>query len=96
MCRAFLLNGVDVFGWQHKLIWNWKSAYKWASIQFVTLGAAIQLALLAFPNDIRQFLPDWATHATALFCFAAAAYGRVTTRDPQQMTAPPQKDQDHV
>lgn len=80
-----------MFGWKHKLIWNWKSAWKWASVQFIALGAAVQLALLAFPADLRAYLPDWATHGVVLFCFGAAAYGRVTTRDPMQMATPPQE-----
>lgn len=94
---GLFIMGLIVFGWQHKLIWNWKSAYKWASIQFVAVGAAVQIALLAFPSDIRQFLPDYMTHGIALFCFAAAAYGRVTTRDPATMASPPPpKDQSNV
>lgn len=91
MVRGYFDSRDVVFGWQHKLIWNWKSAWKWASIQFVAIGAAIQIALLAFPNDIRNYLPDVMTHGIALFCFVAAAYGRVTTRDPASMANPPQE-----
>lgn len=64
----------------HRLIWNWREAYKWMSIQFIALGAAIQLALMAFPDAIRAYLPDPVTHTIAIFCLAAAAYGRVTTK----------------
>lgn len=83
-----------MIGWKHTLIWNWRSAYKWASIQFVAVGAAVQIALLAFPDEMRSFLPDWMTHGIALFCFAAAAYGRVTTREPDGGVAKTQESLD--
>lgn len=94
---GLFITGLIVFGWQHKLIWNWKSAYKWASMQFIALGATLQLALMAFPSEMREYLPDWLTHSLAIGCLAAAAYGRVTTRDPAAMAAPPPpKDQSNV
>lgn len=66
-----------------RLVWNWKDAYKWMSIQFIALGAGFQLSLLAFPDTIRGYLPDPITHGLAIFCLAAAAYGRVTTQPPK-------------
>lgn len=66
---------------RHHLVLNWRHAYKWVSIQFIAVGVSLQVALLAFPGDIRQYLPDWATHSLALFCLGAAAYGRITTKE---------------
>lgn len=71
-----------MFNWHHTLIWNWKSAYKWASIQFIALGASYQLAIVAFPDTMKADLPPWLIKYGAIFCLMAAGYGRITTRTP--------------
>ena len=71
-----------------KLVWDWKQAWKWASIQFIAISASLQLALLAFPQDIRAYLPDWLTHALAITLLAAAALGRITAQGPPDANLP--------
>jgi len=60
-----------------KLVANWKSAWKWFSVQFVAAAGAIQLSVLAFPDSVRAWLPDWLTHALAVALLVAAVLGRL-------------------
>ena len=60
-----------------KLVENWRHAWKWFSVQLVALAGTIQLSVLAFPDTLKQYLPDWALHASALFLLGAAILGRL-------------------
>jgi len=60
-----------------KLVANWKSAWKWFSVQFGAAAGAIQLSVLAFPETVRAWLPDWLTHVLAVLLLLAAALGRL-------------------
>jgi hypothetical protein len=60
-----------------KLVANWKSAWKWFSVQFVAAAGAVQLSVLAFPDTMRVWLPDWLTHVLAVLLLLAAALGRL-------------------
>ena len=60
-----------------KLVANWKSAWKWFSLQFVAAAGAVQLSVLAFPDTVRAWLPDWLTHVLAVLLLLAAALGRL-------------------
>jgi hypothetical protein len=60
-----------------KLVANWKSAWKWFSVQFVAAAGAVQLSVLAFPETIRGWLPDWLTHLLAVALLIAAVAGRL-------------------
>jgi len=60
-----------------KLVANWKSAWKWFSVQFVAAAGAIQLSVLAFPETVRAWLPDWLTHMLAVALLFAAVVGRL-------------------
>jgi hypothetical protein len=66
-----------------KLVWDWRDAWKWASIQVAAVSGALQLAIVSFPDTMRQYLPDWLTHWVAIFCFAAIAVARVTATKEQ-------------
>jgi hypothetical protein len=53
-----------------KLLDNWKSAYKWFSVQLAALAAAGQLVLATMPN-IKDWLSDTTAHyigAGLIFC----------------------------
>ena len=56
-----------------KLVANWKSAWKW----FVAAAGAVQLSVLAFPDTVRAWLPDWLTHVLAVLLLLAATLGRL-------------------
>ncbi len=60
-----------------RLVDDWKSAWKWLSVQFVAAAGSVQLAVLAFPDTLRQYLPDWVTHLVAVGLLAAAVLGRL-------------------
>jgi hypothetical protein len=60
-----------------KLVANWKSAWKWFSVQFVAAAGAIQLSVLAFPDSMRTWLPDWLMHMLAVALLVAAVLGRL-------------------
>ncbi len=60
-----------------KLVANWKFAWKWFSVQFVAAAGAVQLSLLAFPDGMRAWLPDWMTHLLAVALLLAAVVGRL-------------------
>lgn len=60
-----------------KLVAGWTSAWKWFSVQFVAAAGTVQLSVLAFPDTIRQYLPDWLTHLLAVLLLAAAVLGRL-------------------
>ena len=60
-----------------KLVDDWKSAWKFLSVQFVAAAGSVQLAVLAFPDTLRQYLPDWMTHLVAVLLLAAAVLGRL-------------------
>lgn len=72
---------MNILAWRP--IWNWKDAYKWLSIQVAAVSGAMQAALIAFPDTMRQYLPDWVTHWVALVCFGAVIVARLTaTKEP--------------
>jgi hypothetical protein len=60
-----------------KLVADWKSAWAWFSVQFVAAAGAVQLSLLAFPDEVRAWLPDWLTHLMAMVLLVAAVLGRL-------------------
>lgn len=60
-----------------RLVTEWRSAWKWLSVQFVAAAGTVQLSVLAFPETIRQYLPDWLTHALAVALLAGAVLGRL-------------------
>ena len=66
-----------------KLVAEWKSAWKWFSVQFVAAAGAVQLSVLAFPDTIRTWLPDWLTHVLAIALLSAAALGRLVDQKGQ-------------
>ena len=68
---------MDRKGKRMKLVTNWKSAWKWFSVQFVAAAGAVQLSVLAFPDTVRAWLPDWLTHVLAMALLAAAVLGRL-------------------
>jgi hypothetical protein len=68
------------------LIADWKTAWRWMSIRLIAVAAALQLTLIAFPQQLNQYLPAWLLQATAIICLAGAALGRITTSEPPEKT----------
>ncbi len=60
-----------------KLIADWHQAWRWLSVQFIAVAAALQASLLIFPDAIRTYIPDTCMHAIAIVLLAAAVLGRL-------------------
>ncbi len=60
-----------------KLVPNWKSAWKWFSVQVMAAGVALQSVSLGFPDTVRSWLTDKETHFIALFLLIVGVMGRL-------------------
>ena len=69
---------------QFHLIWNWRDAWRWMSVRLIALAASLQIVLLAFPEQLAQYLPPWLLQGGAIACLAGALLGRVTTSTPEK------------
>lgn len=73
-----------------RLVDDWKSAWKWATVQIST-GAALLFAvgpdLLAawglMPSDLKAALPDWSPRWIAAVTFLLVVLGRIFTITPK-------------
>ena len=71
---------------QLRLIPDWQHAWKWSSVRFLAAGATVQTTLLAFPDALKQYLPDYIMHYGSMFalaCMFLGAAGRITTTEKQ-------------
>ena len=59
-----------------KLVDNWKSAWKWLSVQVAIVAAALQAAIVAIPN-LDNWLGDKVTHAVGLVLLLSIVLGRL-------------------
>ena len=60
-----------------KLIADWHQAWRWLSVQFIAVAAALQASLLMFPDVIRTYIPDGWMHVIVIAILAAAVLGRL-------------------
>ncbi len=60
-----------------KLVPNWRGSLRWASIQLAGLGAALSVAWLAVPEDLKASFPAWAQDILALLIFVGVIVGRL-------------------
>jgi hypothetical protein len=59
-----------------KLVDNWKSAWKWFSIQIAVAGAAAQGCIMTFP-DIKNWVGDEVSHCVGLLVLAGVVGARL-------------------
>ena len=59
-----------------KLVDNWKSAWKWVSVQIAIVAAALQAAILTMP-DLDKWLGDTVTHLVGLVLLLSIVLGRL-------------------
>lgn len=59
-----------------KLIPDWKSAWKWLSVQIALAAAALQGVILAFPS-VHDWLGDFTSHAVGLVMIVGLVMGRL-------------------
>lgn len=62
-----------------KLVENWRNAWKWFSIQLAIIGAAIQAAILAFP-DLKEWIGETAAQVSGLLILLGIVVGRVVSQ----------------
>lgn len=60
-----------------KLIDEWRSSWRWLSVQFAGLSAVILTAWLALPEDIKAAVPDSVKAIAAYVGIAAAVLLRL-------------------
>lgn len=65
-----------------KVVENWRTAWKWFSIQLAVMGAAVQAAILAFP-DLKDWLGDTLSHFVGLLILAGIIGGRMVKQKPK-------------
>ena len=63
---------------------DWQDSWRWLSVRFIAIGAALQVALLALGHDVRDYLPDWFTRVVAIAIFAGAFLGRITEQPKER------------
>lgn len=65
------------------LVPDWRSAWRWFSVQALAILAALPLVWMALPSDAKNFLPDnlepWVLCALAL----GGIVGRVIDQQPK-------------
>lgn len=61
-----------------------KDAWKWLSVQMMALAFALEATLIAAPEFIRGYLPEWATEWSALFIIGVGLLGRFWKQDSKQ------------
>lgn len=71
------------------LIWNWRDAWRWMSVRLIAAAASLQIVLLAFPQQLQQYVPGWIMQGAAIACLAGALLGRVTTSTPPEKSNVP-------
>lgn len=59
-----------------KLVDNWRSSWKWFSLQTIAAGGVVQLSFIAMPAELRAYIPDTWMHWVAVGTLATAALGR--------------------
>lgn len=65
-----------------KLDPDWKRAWRWYSVQAMTLATALIGAWVAMPEDWRAIVPEGVAHAAAVVTLLLGIVGRVVVQDP--------------
>ena len=67
-----------------RLVQNWRSAWRWISVQSMALAAALQLGWASLDAELRSSIPgEWVTGLTvAILVFGAL--GRLVQQTPVQ------------
>jgi hypothetical protein len=60
-----------------RLVEEWKSAWRWFSLQAMALTAAIQAAWGAMPDDLKQHFPAKAVSAVSIALLLLGIGGRL-------------------
>ncbi|MBV9548262.1 MAG: hypothetical protein JO256_01155 [Alphaproteobacteria bacterium] len=64
-----------------KLVVEWKSAWRWFSVQAMVLTAAVQAAWAALPDDLKSHVPGRIVTALSLLLLVLGICGRLVQQD---------------
>ena len=67
-----------------KPVSNWRDAWRWFSVRFAALGAAVSVAWLALPADLTAQVPGWVQNAVAGVIFVGVLLGRLIDQRARQ------------
>ncbi len=65
-----------------RLVDDWQKAWRWSSVRLIGVAATFQLTVVAFPDKVAQYVPDYIMHWLAVAALAGAVLGRLTTTEP--------------
>lgn len=68
-----------------RLVNNWHRCLRWYSMHFIAAAGALQAAVLAFPEFMREWLPDYATHGVGLVILIGAVAGRLVDQEKRHV-----------
>jgi hypothetical protein len=60
-----------------KLVYNWRQAWKWFSVQFLAVVGLLPLAWQELPDDAKAFLPEGYGPWVLLLLATAGVFGRI-------------------
>ena len=60
-----------------KLIDNWRCAWRFLSVQAMSLALAVQATWLSLPDDLRAQVPLWVTAGVTAFLLVTGLIGRL-------------------
>lgn len=66
-----------------ELVDEWRSAWRWISVNCMVLAAALQGAWMNLPDDMKAALPQNAVHWSSLALLVLGVAGRVTQQGPK-------------
>lgn len=64
---------------KRKLVDDWNKAWKWASVRFMAIAAAIQGAWMFIPEDMRNSIPHDMLQQITVALLILGLIGRITT-----------------
>lgn len=61
-----------------KLVWDWRQAWKWLSVQLMSAALAVQgyselvkIGWASYPDDLKSALPGWVSPTVSLLLLGA-------------------------
>jgi hypothetical protein len=71
-----------------KLIDDWKSAYKWLSVNCMVLAGSIQGAWAAISDDMKQYIPHSLVTGLTIGLLIMGIIGRLIKQSKDDVTTP--------
>lgn len=75
-----------------ELVENWRSAWRWVSVNCMVLAGALQGTWLVLDHDQRASLPPYSVTVLTIAVLAAGVAGRLVKQQPPACPPDPQKE----